>query len=39
MSAPKYEARLKKLIATSRFKKKVVKKTGPAADFSQSFAR
>lgn len=39
MSAPKYEARLKKLIATSRFKKKVVKKAGPAADFSQSFAR
>lgn len=39
MSAPKYETRLKKLIATSRFKKKVVKKAGPAADFSQSFAR
>lgn len=39
MSAPKYEARLKKLITTSRFKKKVVKKAGPATDFSQSFAR
>ncbi len=39
MSAPQYEARLKKLIATSRFKKKTVKKAGPAEDFSQSFGR
>jgi predicted dehydrogenase len=38
MSAPKYEARLKKLIAGSRFKKKAVK-AGAAVDFSASFGR
>jgi len=38
MSGPKYEARLKKLIAGSRFKKKVVK-AGPAVDFSASYSR
>ena len=36
ISAPKYEARLKKLIASSRYKKKVVKAGGPQ-DFSRSF--
>lgn len=39
MPASKYEAQLKKLIATSRFKKKVAKPAGPAEDFSKSFAR
>jgi predicted dehydrogenase len=36
-SGAKYEKILKKLIATSRFQKKTVKETGPAADFTKSF--
>ena len=37
LSAPVYERELKKLIAGSKLKKKVVKPTGPAADFAKSF--
>jgi Predicted dehydrogenases and related proteins len=37
ISASKFEARLKKLIATSRFKKKKVVKSVPVQDFSKSF--
>jgi len=38
-SGARYEKILKKLIATSRFKKKTVKQTGPAADFTASFQK
>jgi len=38
-SGAKYEKILKKLIATSRFKKKTAKQTGPAADFTASFQK
>jgi predicted dehydrogenase len=38
-SGAKYEKILKKLIATSRFKKKTAKQTGPAADFTTSFQK
>lgn len=37
LSGPKFEKMLKKLIAKSRFKKKVVKDSAPAVDFSKSF--
>lgn len=37
LSGAKFEKILKKLIATSRFKKKAVKETAPASDFSKSF--
>lgn len=37
LSAPVYERELKKLIAGSKIKKKVVKTAGPAADFAKSF--
>lgn len=39
LPAAKYEKMLKKLIATSRFKKKAVKQNAPAGDFSRSFAK
>lgn len=39
LSAVKYEKMLKKLIATSRFKKKVAKPTASAGDFANSFAK
>ena len=38
-SGARYEKILKKLIATSRFQKKVSKQTGPAADFTASFQK
>lgn len=39
LSGAKYEKMLKKLIAGSRFKKKVVKPTAAASDFSKSFGK